>query len=333
MQSLDPSWLLLLTPPLFGVACGSLMLLAAYLAAKWSPEDDASDRVFVLLLAVMGVHATLLTSMIVRAVFAMSGDDIAEELAPTGAYTSIWVTIWLLGVTALVVRLTVGSARNWWITRRAHIPSSRIIVLLTDSCYRLAYHRRPRVLVSERCESPFVTGIFRPTIVLPADAESWDDMKQRAVIAHESAHLARHDTLFEFLLQLLCVAMWWNPLFWLVRREVVLLRETACDEAVLAEGVERHVYARILLSFAARSLGFGALGFGSVPMADGYRISDRISRVARVIQPRKVPAFEVSRGEAVLVVVIAVMIASSADTMTRTIVDAFDHETHLGELP
>ncbi len=36
---------------------------------------------------------------------------------------------------------------------------------------------------------PLATGVFRPAVLLPAEARSWPDDKRRAVLLHELAQL------------------------------------------------------------------------------------------------------------------------------------------------
>ncbi len=88
------------------------------------------------------------------------------------------------------------------------------------------------IFESERINSPFLLGFFRPRIYLPAhmDVEARD-----VVIAHEKAHIRRGDNWFK-LIAFVCLAMhWYNPLVWIAYSLLCRDIEGACDEAVICD--------------------------------------------------------------------------------------------------
>ena len=90
----------------------------------------------------------------------------------------------------------------------------------------------------------------RVRIVLPdALLEGVDDQELRWVVAHELAHIKRHDHLVRWLEWLACVSSWWNPVVWWARRNLRFDEESACDAFVLErlDGQPRS-YARMLLA-------------------------------------------------------------------------------------
>jgi beta-lactamase regulating signal transducer with metallopeptidase domain len=107
----------------------------------------------------------------------------------------------------------------------------------------------PRAAESELISVPLTVGALRPTILLPPAWRAWDDAQLHAVIAHEVSHVARRDTLTQFLSLLHRAIFWFSPLSWWLDRRLADLAEQASDEAALSSGVERKHYARILLGF------------------------------------------------------------------------------------
>lgn len=101
----------------------------------------------------------------------------------------------------------------------------------------------------EGVDTPFVWGMFRPRIYLPAGL---DPDTCTHVLTHERAHLRQLD----FLLKPLCYAVvclhWFNPLAWLAYRQFALECEAACDQAALArmDPARRGEYCRSLVRFA-----------------------------------------------------------------------------------
>ena len=70
------------------------------------------------------------------------------------------------------------------------------------------------------------------------------------MLLHELAHIQRGDLPLQTLLLLACALQWFNPLIWLAYRRLIIERERACDDMVLAAGVRPATYARDLLQTA-----------------------------------------------------------------------------------
>lgn len=97
--------------------------------------------------------------------------------------------------------------------------------------------------------SPFVFGIFRPTVVMPSHAESREDVC--FALMHELLHIERKDLLTKTIAEVVAVLHWFNPFAWIIRNQVTIACENACDEAVAAKLNEdgRKGYAAAILDF------------------------------------------------------------------------------------
>lgn len=93
---------------------------------------------------------------------------------------------------------------------------------------------RVQLMVSDSNRVAYSTrGLRRRYVVLPTTLLS-APRDLRLTIAHELQHFRQRDIECEFLLELLRPLLFWNPAFYLWRREVRLLREFACDQALMA---------------------------------------------------------------------------------------------------
>jgi len=91
---------------------------------------------------------------------------------------------------------------------------------------------------------PGLVGLWRPTILLPIGlAQHLTQAEMDAVLAHELCHLRRHDNLLTALHMLVEGLFWFHPLVWWIGQRLCEERERACDESVLAGGVQPLVYA------------------------------------------------------------------------------------------
>ena len=122
------------------------------------------------------------------------------------------------------------------------------------------------VLMCDEIDAPFILGVFRPRIYLPS---RMTEPQLSRVLAHEKAHLKRHDHWWKPLGFLLLSVYWFNPLVWIAY--ILLCRdiEMACDERVVRDmgTAERADYAQALLDcsrsrrvIAACPLAFGEVG-------------------------------------------------------------------------
>ena len=122
------------------------------------------------------------------------------------------------------------------------------------------------VLMCDEIDAPFILGVFRSRIYLPS---RMTEPQLSRVLAHEKAHLKRHDHWWKPLGFLLLSVYWFNPLVWIAYILFCRDIEMACDERVVRDmgTAERADYAQALLDcsrsrrvIAACPLAFGEVG-------------------------------------------------------------------------
>ena len=99
---------------------------------------------------------------------------------------------------------------------------------------------------------PFLAGLRRPTLYLPANDELRGDALT-AALAHEATHVLRRDLLWNLTARLACAFLWCQPLVWLLWRDMERTAEDACDEAALQRGIAPRQYADLLLRLSEHS--------------------------------------------------------------------------------
>ena len=165
---------------------------------------------------------------------------------------AVVVSVWLVGVLALSLRLAGG----WVMTRRlvssARDRASIEIRLLTQRLGQaLALGRYIDVLESPTVAVPMLIGWIAPVIILPTAALSGLAPAQlEALIAHELAHVRRHDYLVNLLQSMVETLLFFHPAVWWVSRDVRESREHCCDDLVVGL-CDRVVYATALADLAA----------------------------------------------------------------------------------
>jgi hypothetical protein len=107
--------------------------------------------------------------------------------------------------------------------------------------------RAVRVLISSAAESPSVTGWIRPVILLPASTLLGLTPEQlEAVLAHEIAHIRRHDYLVNLLQTLVETLLFYHPAVRWASSRIRRERELCCDDAAVREYGDAIDYARAL---------------------------------------------------------------------------------------
>ncbi|MBP7053678.1 MAG: hypothetical protein KBE65_21930, partial [Phycisphaerae bacterium] len=167
----------------------------------------------------------------------------------------------------LVLRLRSLVGRQAQETAAASLPQS-FYNQLADCARRLELRYIPQVVVTKRLATPAVFGVFRPVLLMPGGyLGKLSRRDTEHMLLHELAHIKRGDLIAHGLYMLLQIVYWYNPLLWLVRRQVHHLRELSCD-ATVAELLREQTkaYRQTLLETARRLLtssvepGLGLLG-------------------------------------------------------------------------
>jgi beta-lactamase regulating signal transducer with metallopeptidase domain/HEAT repeat protein len=112
---------------------------------------------------------------------------------------------------------------------------------------RLQLDSAPRLVRSEDAKMPFACGLLRPTIVLPAECDSWTLDRRRAVLLHELAHVRRRDLVGHTVGRFACALYWFHPLVWTAAKRLRSESERACDDLALNCGARASDYAEHLL--------------------------------------------------------------------------------------
>jgi beta-lactamase regulating signal transducer with metallopeptidase domain len=195
-----------------------------------------------------------------------------------------WLAIvWIGGTGLLLARCSLALGLLPLVRRRfGPVDDAELLSLAKEVRERLRMKRTPE-LRQGTVASPMTFGLLRPVVCLPADfAEAFPAAQQRAVLAHEFAHVAALDAVWRCLGEVLTALLWWHPAVWLVRRRLHSACEIAADEASRLTGPVSGHLAEALVALAGKT-GPVAPWPMLAAAGDGYH-SDLGQRVERLLE-------------------------------------------------
>ena len=214
----------------YAVACTALLACLLWPATE-------------LALRVQGTHMVsaqmrFADAMLVNAVNGASGGLLALIQAQLGYVVAFWCVC--AGV--LTLRMGLGLL---WIRRAARIerghPPCQAAIDRLASQFRI--NRPVRLAVVERLDSPLTAGWWRPVVLVPATLLTcMPPALLEALLAHEMAHIRRHDYLLNLVQNVIEILLFYHPAVWFISRRIRLERELVADQlAARHTGQPRHL--------------------------------------------------------------------------------------------
>lgn len=250
--------------------------------------------------------ATSGTSLAQPGPSSMADSQTVVRSSEPSSFFGLIVWLWLTGVIAM----TAWSAAGWITAQRLKRRSTRPIAeswrqRVTVLAGRLRIRRTVRVYESILAQVPAVIGWIRPVILVPAGALIHLSAEElEAVLAHELAHIRRHDYLINLLQTAIETLLFYHPAVWWIGRRIRAEREHCCDDLAVQTCGDRIVYARALTSL--EELRCGDRRFAMA--ATGGDLGERVRRLLGASQPmrRRLP-FVLLAGVTILVASVALL--------------------------
>jgi beta-lactamase regulating signal transducer with metallopeptidase domain/protocatechuate 3,4-dioxygenase beta subunit len=208
-----------------------------------APADTLSARVAEIRLTTDAAHQIKAVAKRARSALAPLSFALPWRVLGLAAYASISA--------GLLAWWLVGQALLWRVTRTARPVAPAVRSKFAAIAGPAG--RRVRLLESDRIEFPFTFTWARPVVVLPAalGSDAGDDDLLRYCLAHEWAHVERRDAWAWNLAVLAGTLLYYQPLFWWLRRQLRLCQDYLADDRAAAHG-SREDYAAYLVRLAGR---------------------------------------------------------------------------------
>jgi len=208
------------------------------------------------------------------------------------AQTLPWlVVVWLGGVILFSARLIGG----WRLTARLRSVAVGVVPgdwqrSLDELVARMRVSQPVRLLTSSLVAVPTVVGWLRPVILMPVEALIGLPLAQvKALLAHELAHIRRHDYLVNMLQSVAEAVLFYHPAVWWISEQIRSEREICCDDLAVEVSGDVLIYVQALAGLEVHR----AARLQMVLAANGGSLLHRVRRLVAppqaVTQQRPAP--------------------------------------------
>jgi TonB family protein len=294
------------TALLNGLWQGALIVALTMLVITFVPRRDATTRYALWFCALFALAIVPVISLWhpqfadvgVPAPLQVTAEPAVVTAKAANAFGTWLAALWLVGVVAGLVRLALSFLRIRRIVRSA-TPAPQL---------------GQRVVLSDDLSFPIAAGMNSPSIVVPAGlATSLERSDLDAIVRHEAAHIARHDVAGNMIQRLIEAALFFNPWVYVIGRQLVQERESACDDWVVHATRDPDRYASCLARLAQ------APRAARVPLLTPSAIGSRrmlVGRIERLLAGRapqlKVNTLVIGAVVVAFAVLAAVLVISNA---------------------
>lgn len=190
--------------------------------------------------------------------------------------------IWFFIASVLIIRKITAykSFIRYIKAGRRLVKNHDTSMLFSYSCEKIGIKTPPKLYTNKLISSPMLVGIIKPFIVIP-DSEISEEHLQY-IFLHELTHLKKLDIVYKWLVQLMVCIHWYNPIVYLVSREINRSCEFSCDESVLAllQGKNKKVYGDTLISSLEMSGAYTSQIISMTLCEDAAMLRSRLKAIA-----------------------------------------------------
>lgn len=216
---------------------------------------------------------------------------VSAAAPPMPSQMILVVAMWSVGVCLLSLRLIVGWVNTfrvrWTGSSAVPVDIQAMFLKLSET---MAVRKTVRVCESALVQVPVVVGWLRPLILLPVRLVSGLSEEQlHAILAHELAHIRRHDYLVNFAQIFIENLLFYHPAVWWLSHRIRQEREHCCDDIAASACGGTVVLARALTTLAE----LHAATPHTLPAATGGSL---VTRIRRLVHTESEPDSVISGG-------------------------------------
>jgi beta-lactamase regulating signal transducer with metallopeptidase domain/uncharacterized membrane protein len=191
------------------------------------------------------------------------------------------VLVWLLGVGLFILKLLGGISYVYYLRNQHNFPVDEYwLEMVENLSKRVNIQKNIALVESALVRSPVVVGYLKPMILFPIGAiNRLNSQEVEAILAHEIAHVMRHDYVFNIIQSVIEALFYFNPAVWWISANIRAERENCCDDVAIQLCGNSMAYAKSLVSVQEMQYYSAAFAMGFA----GQRKNQLLLRVQRVL--------------------------------------------------
>lgn len=212
---------------------------------------------------------------------------ISRMLQTIEGASEIIAAIWMSGAVILFVRQIIFYLKFRYIIKNNQKAADKGLLKLANACgKKQGIGKAIRLYINEYINTPMLTGIVSPVIILPA--EIMDMGNAEYILNHELTHYKRKDLLIKYAMIVIRILHWFNPFIYQISNTLDKWCEYACDERNAVElSLEMKKRYGLAILDAAVSAPVTGSGFGTPLLMPKQNLKDRLMFMLNVKKMKK----------------------------------------------
>lgn len=163
----------------------------------------------------------------------INSGDFAVSVKSHFDFFKIFFVIWLIGAIILTVVMVIGFVAMRQKRKNISMVDCKIKNILYE-CKNISGIKKNIDIALSDVKSPVIFGMLKPIILVPYNCvEKMSDSEIKYIILHELSHYKNKDILMNYLMCIFQILYWFNPLVWIIFKQMKIEREIVCDSSVL----------------------------------------------------------------------------------------------------
>lgn len=191
------------------------------------------------------------------------------------------VLIWLMGVGLFLLKLLGSVSYVYYLKNQHNFPVDEYWLEMVDGLSkRVNINKQIALVESALVRSPVVVGFLKPMVLFPIGAiNRLNPQEVEAILAHEIAHVMRHDYIFNIIQSVIEALFYFNPAVWWISANIRAERENCCDDVAIQLCGNSMTYAKSLVVVQEMQYFSASFAMGFA----GQRKNQLLLRVQRVL--------------------------------------------------
>ncbi len=151
-------------------------------------------------------------------------DQNTAQLSPLSILTAVWIIVSVILILHFIYQYVNAMRKFFAYSIRTDEQCKRVfnrVLNVSRTQFKIDIRSSADISI------PMGAGIFRKSILLP-EAE-YSDSELYYILRHEYTHFQNRDLLIKLLIHIYSCIFWWNPVIYLLKRDLAQILEIKCD--------------------------------------------------------------------------------------------------------